>query len=163
VQIYHFIPYLSARYRGRGGGGPRGPNCQWLTRSPARPRWGKGRGSRGDQALVLTGGGEERERPVLKVNAGGLVRAPGAAAVRRLQHGRRSWGTREGRRRRRRARARPPLLWGRARGGPAQRRWRPWLADGPGGPGRPGTGAGGLGRAAGSAQSDIIVFFRIYF
>jgi hypothetical protein len=80
---YHFIPYLSARYRGRGGGGPRGPNCQWLTRSPARPRWGKGRGSRGDQALVLTGGGEERGQPELELRrrrSSGLQLSLAAAA-----------------------------------------------------------------------------------
>jgi hypothetical protein len=71
-------------------------------------------------------------------------------------------GTREGRHRRRRSRARPPIYGGARAGGGLPRRRRD---AGPDGPHAGLRRQSGLGRASGSAQSGRVdfLFFEIFF
>jgi hypothetical protein len=82
-----FLLPLSKPVRDRGQGAP--CRCLWwprrrrLERLGARAPREKGRGRRGDQALVLTGGGEERGRPEFELRrrrSSGLQLSPAAAA-----------------------------------------------------------------------------------
>jgi hypothetical protein len=145
------LPPLSMGEQG-GGGGRSGPNRRCHGGLGAQVSHGIERGDRGGLEDVLTGGGEEGERPdfesqrrrfaSLPARAGRRHWPPAAGAA--LGGGRRSWGMREGRRRRRCARAQPPLLWGRALEPLAAAQSRPPrpLADGWMGPAGPGGWAG---------------------
>jgi hypothetical protein len=105
-----------------GGGGPGGQGRRCSGHEGARLRYVTGRGDQGELDGGLTLGGGRRQRPELRVNAGGLVLHGGAGFGRAQRRRRRAAGAAGGALGQRR-RGGSALLWGGRRAPEAAAAW----------------------------------------